>query len=625
MKININILKFILLFMLTTLPLFSDDLALDDLLDEYRDSQELHLKTQKESAGFITVYSRKDLDRMQAYTLNDILKTMRIFTLQTNNIGMSSLVVAGGRQALNNNIKIFIDSYELNSATLGNAVTQYGKMGLYFIDHIEIYQAVDSVAFGDEPSKFTIKLYTKKPSRENATSTQASLDTRGSSTLRVLDARVFDDYSYLANIDISKNNFEKYNAANYELSKDGVRGQIYLKLSKKNDYDISVGLINESYDPFSGWGKAPIGGNITIKNNNIQFVKYLKEKYKLIFSASQENFKINNKDANGIMLYDNTQSNHLEANVYTNIYNIAVEKDFIQECNELSLRAQYKQKTIDIKDFESNSIDKTLLPGPKKLNIYMLSLRDVYNIDNNNAISFSAKIDLYEDDYLQKTTQNTLRLGYISKINQNYSYKIFAQKSHSYPTFMQTTFSPTIKSNPDLKPTQNASVAAELNYKKKKLFLSFGIGEGETKDSVIYTFAQKKYINSPIGGKFTRIYARGTYKFDFNNKIIVNYFKMYKKQYYSPGDGALLQIFNKIGKFDIYNELIYRAPYQSFDKVDMAAGYDYSFGIIYPINNRLLLKLKGENLLDKASQVPINGNDVPAIERRGLITMEYTF
>jgi hypothetical protein len=80
-----------------------------------------------------------------------------------------------------------------------------------------------------------------------------------------------------------------------------------------------------------------------------------------------------------------------------------------------------------------------------------------------------------------------------------------------------------------------------------------------------------------------------------------------------------------VGNFDFYNELIYRSAYTSIDNVKMSAGYNYSLGAIYKINRRTEVKLKGENLLGRASEVPLSGIKVPAIDRRVLLTMEYTF
>jgi outer membrane receptor for monomeric catechols len=54
-------------------------------------------------------------------------------------------------------------------------------------------------------------------------------------------------------------------------------------------------------------------------------------------------------------------------------------------------------------------------------------------------------------------------------------------------------------------------------------------------------------------------------------------------------------------------------------------GYDYSAGAIYRYSKNLDLKLKGENLFDKASKSNINGVLTSAIERRAILTLEYTF
>jgi iron complex outermembrane receptor protein len=288
-------------------------------------------------------------------------------------------------------------------------------------------------------------------------------------------------------------------------------------------------------------------------------------------------------------------------------------------------RAQIKQKNLIIDKFKSNGFDKELTWGPKKLDIYMLSLRDVYEINNNNIISISAKFDYYKNDFSKSSTQNILRLGYVSTINKEWFFKIFGLQNYSYPTFMQTSFSPVIKVNPDLNPSKNKSLSTEITYLKDKKSLCIGIGRGESEDSIVFNKTQRKYFNTTSKSNFTRVYLSANYQFDLNNKIAIEYFKRFKKKYYSPGDGAIIQLFNKFGKFDIYNELIYRSGYTSADNIKMAAGYNYSLGIIYPINRKLQIKLKGENLLDKASEVPINGNDIAAIERRGLLTMEYTF
>jgi vitamin B12 transporter len=613
-----------LLLLLSTF-LFSKDVMLDDLLAEYEKSESLYHKTKMESAGHLILFSREDLDQMQAYTLNDVLKTIRMYNIQATRTGMTTLVKSGSNQVAPNPVKIFLNSHELNSATLGNALTQYGKMGLYFIDHIEVYQAGNSVTFGNEPGSMIIKLYTKEPSRENATSTQVSIDTRGSLNLRAIDARDMGEYSYLANVDISKNNYETYNTNGYELSRDGKRGQLYLKFSKDESYDIEIGASKEKFDSFSGLGNAPIDGNVDAKNVSIQVTKYFDGKLNIILGLSHEQLDVLNKDAVGMPMADASMPKQLNVNIGSNVYSAIVEKKFVHGANDLFIGAQLKHQKFNINEYKRDGVSTPMVWGPQERNIYMAYLENLYNINENNLIAFSAKLDRYENDTSKSSTEHILRLGYVALVNENLTFKFFAMKSYVYPTFRQTTFSPNLNINPDLESIKNRTITAEIIYKNDKTTFTISGGNGEAKNAIVFNPTLKKYVNKDGVSSFQRGFVRVDHRFNLNNKITLEYFKMFKDMYVSPGDGALIQLFNKIGKFDIYNELVYRSDYRSSDGIDMPAGYDYSLGVIYPVSKQLEVKLKGENLLDQAHEVPINGVNVPVMERRGLLTMEYTF
>ncbi|WP_373034838.1 TonB-dependent receptor plug domain-containing protein [Sulfurimonas sp.] len=618
-------MKTTLLFLILSTLLFSRDILLDDLLTKYENSESLYHKTKKESAGHLILFSRSDLDKMQAFTLNDVLRTLRMFNLEATQMGMTTLVKSGSSQVVSNPVKIFINSHELNSATMGNAMTQYGKMGLYFIDHIEVYQAGNSVTFGNEPGSMIIKLYTKEPSRENSTSTQISVDTRKSLNLRAVDARELGEYSYLANVDISKNNYDTYNTNGYDMSRDEVRGQLYVKFSKKDSYDIEGGVSKEKYDSFSGLSTAPLNGHINAENFYIQATKHFDDELNVIFSISHEELDVLNKDAIAIPMADGSMPKQLDVNVGSNVYSAIVEKRYVYEANDLFLGAHIKQQEFDINEYKRDNVSTPKVWGPQKRNIYMAYLENLYNINENNLITFSAKLDHYENDTSKSSTEHILRLGYVALLDESWTIKLFALKGYVYPTFRQTTFSPNLNINPDLKSIRNRLFTAELIYKNDKTTLTLSGGNGEAKDSIIFNQALKKYVNNDEVSRFQRGFVRVDHLFDINNKITLEYFKLFQDNYVSPGEGGLIQFFNKIGKFDIYNELVYRSDYKSSDGINMPAGYDYSLGVIYPVNKQLEVKLKGENLLNKAHEVPINGVNVPVMERRGLLTMEYTF
>ena len=611
--------------LLSTVFLFSKELNLDNLLDQYKESQELYLKTKSESAGHVTVFSRSDLDKMQAYTLNDVLKTIRMFTLKSTKVGMTTIVKSGASQLSASSVKIYINSHELNSATMGNALTQYGKMGLYFIDHIEIYQSANSISFGNEPASMIIRLYTKDPARENATSVQLSAGNLGSSRAQVIDAREFGEYSYLANIDLSDNNNKEYKKNNKELSRDGIRGQIYLNFSKKDDYKIELGSSSEKYDIFSGFGTSIEDGDMQTDDGYIKLTKYFDDDIELAFDASYESLDFFNADNAGIRITDNTISNRIDFEVSTYVYEASIIKRFLNGNNDLSIGLQFKHKEFDIEEFKSDGIDKPINWGPEKLNIYMAFLEDMYNIDENNLLTFSAKIDYYKNDFSKSSTEHRLRVGYVGIINDNWTLKLFGTKSYDYPIFTQTTFSPVNALNHDLESSNTLMATGEINYEKENLSLSLGSGAYRVKNAIVYNSLQRKYVNSDEDVSFKTLFAKAAYKFDVNNKVSIELFDSKQDSYYSSKSGYLLQLFNKVGEFDIYNELVYRSAYTSLNGIGMPAGYNFLSAVTYPVSKKMEVKLKGENIFDKASEVPINTLKVPATERRVLLTMEYTF
>lgn len=619
------------LFLLLSSLMYAEELSLETLLKEYKNAEEPNLYTKKESAGHIRVITRSELDKMQAYTLNDVLKTLRFFTIGTRRNGMTTLLRSGESQMSSLTTKVYINSHELNSATLGNVLVQYGRMGLYFIDYIEIYQAGNSVTFGNEPGTLLIKLFTKDPSRQNSTSVQTSIDSLGSVTLQAVEAKVFDEYSYLANIDLRKNNYEDYTLGGTELSRDGARGQLYLKFSKKDDYDIELGAISEKYDIFSGLGLATQDGYTHTNDIYTHITKYFKNNLKVMLTASYEKFKIYNEDSIGIPLPGMSApfAQQLDTTISTKVYSATIEKRFINDNNELFMGAQFKHQEFGIADYIVDGIDTAVNWGPKKLDIYMLYAENLYNINKNHLISISAKVDYYENSLDKSSTEHILRAGYVG-IFDEFTFKLFAMQSYLYPTFLQTTYSPNYRVNPDLQSAEILTLSAELIYVKENTTYGFGLGQSEADNAIIFEKnmtnpAESIYVNSDDKNKFKFFFANIKHSFNIDNRVKVEIYRQFRDSYYSPREGASLQLFNTLGEVDIYNELLYRAEYTTQDGVDVKRGYDYSFGAIYRLNKRTELKLKAENIFDRASKTPISGVDVSTIDRRVLFTAEYTF
>lgn len=620
-------MKLSLIFIFFGTLLVAEEAKLDDLLSQYREASELSRETTEERSGHLTVFNRSDLDKMQAYTLNDVLKTIKMFTLKNTIFGPSALVKSPYSENTMSAVKIYINNHEVTSITAGTGIAQFGILGLNHIDHIEVYQASNAIAFHGEPGNMVIKLYTKDASRENATVAQGSLDTKGGSRGQIIDAQNFGDYSYLANVDIGANKYDKErNKNNNELSRDSVQGQLYVNFAKKNDYMIEGGVSQNKSDLFSGLGQSVLGGDITTNYNYIQLTKKLPFQTELLLSGIYEEAHIQNSDTFGIPIFDNMSSTNLKVKTGSYVYDILLQKRHTYEKHHFLFGTEAKFKTFFLNTLESNGIEKSYTFGPKELDIYMLFAEDSYDINDNHQLVFGTKTAYYDNHIGEMDAQHTLRLAYLAKLSDEFLLKSFVQKGYIYPLFIQTTFSPVALPNPDLKASKMSIIKAELEYKKEALTLTFGTGISKSRDGLIFNKTAKMYVNNSNHSDFSQFSITSEYRFNAENKLIAEYFRTYKDNYSFTSDrGALVQLYSTFGKFDIYNELIYRSSYVGLDGVSVDAGYDYTTGAIYHYNKHFNLKLKGENIFDKAIETSLSGTKIPALERRAILTLEYIF
>lgn len=618
-----------IIFIITFLSsiLFSQEALLQDLLNDYEDSASLYKKTKKESAGFLIVYSRKDLEQMQAFSLLDVLKTIRMHTIQTNQMGSISILNAGAGKTSMPPIKLYIDDFEVSTVTQRNAFDMYGNMDIYFVDHIEIYQGGSSIAFGNEPGSMVIRLYSKNAKRENSSSIELGVDSKSGGNIRVLDAGTFDEYNYLAYASAARLEYDKYTLNNQELSRDAKRYQAHFKFSKDDDFVVELDGITKKTDIFNGFGIAPTDGETTKAYGYINAIKYFPNNLEFSISATQEKKEATNSDA---MMIPNSPMKSIHMNVYSNTYKTSLKKRIIDGPSDLYLGLEIQKKKIKVNDFEG--ITRTPIQGPDEIDIYMLFVEEMFNLNKDHIVTFSAKLDRYEDNYSKKSNEYSLRLGYAGILNKYFSTKIFATRRYVYPSMFQTSFTPlNYKANPSLDAANINMISGEIEYNQDKTRMVFGFAYKEIEDALTFDKTQKMFINKKEMIYFHRYYIRSEYKINYDHKIILEAYKAFKDVYASSASGALLQVFNNFGKISIYNELIYRDDYTlayPTQDVHIDKGYDYTLAISYALNKNLTLKAKGENLLDKATTTPLGPNgeiEVPVNERKALLTMEYTF
>ena len=81
----------VLLFFISITSLFADDM--DNLLKEFSQKSDLSSKTKNENSGHLIIYTRNDLDKMQAKSLKDVLKSKIWFLHLTVQILQPAIIV----------------------------------------------------------------------------------------------------------------------------------------------------------------------------------------------------------------------------------------------------------------------------------------------------------------------------------------------------------------------------------------------------------------------------------------------------------------------------------------------------------------------------------------------------
>lgn len=118
--------KVVAVLCLFTVMLLSEEVAMDKLLNQYRIENDLSEQTKQENEGQLTIFTRQDLERMQAYRLSDVLKTIKSFTYQ-NSVDGTPVMVNYTAQAFDSAlVRLSINDHDIASLFYGSAVSVWG-------------------------------------------------------------------------------------------------------------------------------------------------------------------------------------------------------------------------------------------------------------------------------------------------------------------------------------------------------------------------------------------------------------------------------------------------------------------------------------------------------------------
>ncbi len=633
---------YIMLSFFFSTSLFAIDTNIDQLLNAISIKDDLSQKTKMENGGISYVYTRDDLRRMQAHTLNDVLKSTYPFGYNENRFGLPDPNYNGTTLPFSSsNIRVYIDDQEMTNGLYGSGIIIYGDMDIDFVDHIEVYSGNPTFEYSTESAFTIVKLYSKVAQKDEGSKVFAGFGSRGTTYTYGYDTRELDNgWSYFAYASYFDKNRKKYQNYDSLLSRDSQTKHFFSSIYNDNN-KILIDAITQDRDTFISNSVFATPGTSTAD------VKY----FHLGYNSTYGNFSyiLTADEYKGGSDYIDNNITYIKAidqlnslslpydgsvDFDTQSYTAGIKYNLKSKTNKFltGIKLRYKHFTYDkmiINDIQQPKDDHTTQT------ISTIFLEDSYSIDDNKiATAGITYADVSNNHSNQDNRLFSYRLGY------TYTNKKLVSKS--IISHIETTLDPYLVNNsmylqyPNIKipKTKQDIFMQDFKYKIDKnlyeLIASYILTKDRllpNKNGKLETYDRTIKMKSALF-RFTKEYSifdksEFTCGVNFADNVpVIGNLKQY---------AATLKSFNTYKKFDFFNEILFYR-----DDVDRKNFYDYSAGIIYHKNEDLSFSIKGTNIFNKArktsyARISLTNltKDTPLeispTDRTILFSVEYTF
>ena len=617
----------ILLIFLTFYSFTLASTNINNLISKLKKESELSKLTKQDTAGIITIFTREDIEKINAVTLKDILKTIPLVNLSRNIRGEYVILSPGAGFLPSSNVRIYINNHELNSNYHAGALSLWANMSLEFIDHIEVYRGTSTIEFGNIPGVLVIRLYSKSASREDGGKIKLTSN-------KFKDAKIDTYYGYNLKDDKSifvyanKGRFENrmYNFNN-KIQSSNVKNNTAYVNAQFNDIGIEIAQYNTKSGAFLISGQ-----NNNIQDNTHKYINVNKEfrSQNIKLHMSYDNISYSKKlSESSFYAGDLGVITKVDAFSHDDDFMISLEKNLKLKLNDLLIGTFYKKKEFEIKGYFGDTYENY----ENSVSVSSIYIQDKNKLSDNSILVASFKNDHYSyGKDLKSNSQITAKLGFITK-HDKLVYKMFYTKTYQdilmYQKYTQNNIP--YKSNPDLKNPKMDIYSAYLEYKFSKSLLSFEYFRNEIKDAIyskLPPIGDGVFRNNPKEAILNWYVIKDEYYFDDNNKILLSFYQgnNSKNFNYSPKKGMKLLLFNKYRKFDIYNEVLYTSKYE-LENIKVEDSFTYSMNIKYNYSKDTNMFIRGENLLNKGYKQAYKNIPEPLSvhDRKTYIGMEYLF
>ena len=623
--------------------LFADDLNIDNLLTNIEKKSDLSEKTKLENGGVSYIYTREDLIKMQAHNLKDVLKSTYPFGYSENRYNFPDpYAISSNAPFMSSSIRIYIDDQEITNGFYGSGIITYGDIDINFVDHIEVYSGNPTFEYSSEPAFTIIKLYSRVAQKDEGSKIGARVGSRGSNEFYAYDTQELDNgWSYFSYISGKNLKRKKYNNSDSTLSRDTDARHFFGSFYNDNN-KILIDGIKQQKDMFMGPSAFATPQTTT---GDIDFIHIGYNGYKdnLSYLATYDRYdgviKFQDKNSNIIKQLNNSPyilqalPYMLRGKFKSDTYTIGLKYKINLENSNLLVGSKYRYKYFK-PDIILNNTQTPNSPHDTQT-IASAFAEYQYNIaDNKIATLGVSQMAVRNNASPQDDNLLSYRAGYTYTNKKLISKTIYSHLEMTLDPYM-------VGSDMLVNPTQKVPITKQnlflqnIKYNQDKnryeIVGSYIISQNQlmpdpTKNGKLAAYSDDLKISSFLG-RYTKEY-RVYDKIEFD--LGVNYVEGLPIPFNNLFQySAIIRSFNTLGKFDLFNELLYYMD--SYKKRDV---YDYSAGIIYHKTDDLSFSIKGVNIFDKAKKseyrfvtptMEQQSLSVSSIDRAVIFSMEYTF
>ncbi|WP_035587140.1 TonB-dependent receptor [Hippea jasoniae] len=611
------------------------------LLQEYSYKADLSEQTKKESAGYVIIFTRQDLDKMKIKSLSELINKIPFMIYGENELGLSVVDFTPYDFDSFNPVVVYINDREIITPFGSNGFQLLGQLDTEYIDHIEVYLGMPSFEIGLNSAYIVIKIYTKKGYRENATISGTMAGSYGTYESYIYTGGTENSTSYFLYGNYKNLKRRKYHHNKSSLSKNKQTGNIYTEIDSGN-IRAEMNILFGKFNDFMGSSAeitplknkvyvSYIYGGLYYKNNKQNIKAHIN--YQRIYSKANEQSKgptyFFGQLQKGIAPF-NHYKNYMRQSSITTFF----QKGFNSKNNLFIVGSRIKVNHLKFIKL-TNEYGNLPAADFNTQYTYTLFSEERYQLNQSNIalLSFKQNWALNNGGVADYSLQSG-RIGYIYNGNK-YGFKSFLFAGKFLPP-ANILYYQKLLTDKQLKSQKIMVTSAKIKIKTENATYGLLYSLLFAKDFVYLNRLKGYFENEPKTETIHALSFTSTYFFNPFSKMedgIWIYRLIGRGNTLSryTVTGGYITLFNTIGKFDLYNSISFQHGHPYYK-----SGFTYDCTITYSPNRDLSIYLKGINILGRSPKInyirinPYTGqknflNNVSSFDRTIWVGIEYKF